>query len=160
MEQTGDVARTTTPTRRLTDALLGFLRVARSFADSDPARLSWVQFDILARLGQQADTTLTALAESLGYDLSVLSRQAALLVDRGLVVRVRDAHDGRAWRFSATAAGRARFEQSRERRTAWLATALAPFSDAERETAANVLVAITTQVRHRTGPGRSTERTA
>jgi len=130
------------PTQDLTDALMNLIRLSRSFADSEMIRLNHVQYSLLACLNKREESTLTTICEDLGYDLSVLSRQVGNLADQGLVVRAKDPHDGRAWRISLTDLGRQRFTHARDKRTALLTTALAPYCDSDRETAARILTAL------------------
>jgi len=72
-----------------------------------------------------------ALAELVHADPSTVSRHVTLLVDRGLVRRVADAHDGRASRLVVTPAGVAALEQLRDERNAHLAAATADWAPRE-----------------------------
>ena len=130
------------PTQDLTDALMDLIRLSRSFVDNEAIRLNPVQYALLARLNEREASTLTAISEDLGYDLSVLSRQVGSLTDQGLVVRVKDPHDGRAWKISLTDLGREQYACARGRRTALLGAALAPYSDPDRQIAAQILTSL------------------
>jgi len=132
------------PTQDLADALMDLLRLSRSFADSDMVQLNHAQYALLSRLNERKESTLTTICQDLGCDLSVLSRQAGILIDQGLVVRTKDPHDGRAWRISMTDLGRDRFAHARRRRTELLNEALAPYSDDDREIAAHILAGLNT----------------
>lgn len=142
IQPVGDSGPHSSASQDFADALMDLLRLSRSFADSEMTRLSHVQYGILHRLFSKQESTLTAICEDLGYDLSVVSRQAAWLTEHGLVVRTKDPHDGRAWKISLTDLGRERFALARSARTALLTQALAPYSAAECETTAQVLASL------------------
>jgi len=127
------------PTRGLMDAVMELTRLSRSFADSEIFQLNRVQYALLSHISRREGTTLTAIAEELGYDLSVLSRQTAALIDQGLVVRTRDPRDARAWQVSLTELGHTRLEHAQATRMALVDRALAPYSDQDRDTTTQVL---------------------
>ena len=79
-------------------------------ADGD---LSYVQFQILARLADTPDGELrmTDLADGVVYSRSGLTYQAGLLEKRGLITRSPAAADERSIIVSVTDAGRALLEQ-------------------------------------------------
>ena len=135
---------TRTATQQLTDALMEFINLSRSFMTNETLRLNHAQYAILSRLEDCPDVTLTAMADSLGYDLSVLSRQAAALTEQGLVVRTKDPRDGRAWMISLTDVGRERLTHARSKRLGMVLQALAPYSDQERAIAARILASFNT----------------
>jgi DNA-binding MarR family transcriptional regulator len=85
----------------------------------------------LQRLGPLRQS---ALAEAVHADPSTVSRHVALLVERGLVLRVADEFDGRASRLVLTEAGRAQLDQLRDQRVAYLRTVTADWTDDELET--------------------------
>ncbi|ANF31927.1 MarR family transcriptional regulator [Leifsonia xyli] len=72
--------------------------------------LSYVQFQLLARLGDAPDGScgMTELADGVVYSRSGLTYQASLLEKAGLVTRGPAAEDERATTVTITAAGRAR----------------------------------------------------
>jgi DNA-binding MarR family transcriptional regulator len=76
----------------------------------------------------------SALAELVHADPSTVSRHVALLVERGLVLRVADELDGRASRLVLTDAGRAQLDQLRAERVAYLRTVTVDWTDDELET--------------------------
>jgi DNA-binding MarR family transcriptional regulator len=82
----------------------------------------------LARLGPLRQS---ALAEAVHADPSTVSRHVALLVERGLVLRVADESDGRASRLVLTDAGQAQLDQLRAERVAYLRTVTADWTDDE-----------------------------
>jgi len=132
------------PTQKLTDALMDLVRLSRSFADAESIQLNQAQYALLSRLYERKESTLTGICQDLGYDLSVLSRQAGILIGQGLVARTKDPHDKRAWKISLTDLGRSRFACARQRRTDLLNEALAPYSDEDREIAAEILTGLNT----------------
>src|SRR5687768_2800402 len=82
----------------------------------------------LARLGPLRQS---ALADAVHADPSTVSRHVALLVERGLVLRVADESDGRASRLVLTDAGQAQLDQLRAERVAYLRTVTAGWTDDE-----------------------------
>lgn len=72
-------------------------RAARVHPDLQPA--AYMVLNALVRLGR---LHAGALAETLGMDKSVVSRQARSLEDLGLLERQSDQEDGRATYFAAT----------------------------------------------------------
>jgi DNA-binding MarR family transcriptional regulator len=85
----------------------------------------------LCRLGPLRQS---ALADLLHADPSTVSRHVALLVERGLVLRVADESDGRASRLVLTDAGRDQLDQLRAERVAYLRTVTADWTGDELET--------------------------
>lgn len=74
----------------------------------DIGRLSYVQFQLLARLGDAADgrQRMTDLADGVVYSRSGLTYQAQLLDERGLVTRSPSPDDERSTIVAITDAGR------------------------------------------------------
>lgn len=70
--------------------------------------LSYVQFQLLARLGDTPDghERMTDLADGVVYSRSGLTYQAQLLEERGLITRAPSPHDERSTIVTITAAGR------------------------------------------------------
>jgi DNA-binding MarR family transcriptional regulator len=75
--------------------------------------LSYVQFQILARLGTSPSGShgMTELADGVVYSRSGLTYQAGLLEKAGLVTRAPSRDDERSMTVTITAAGRARLEK-------------------------------------------------
>jgi DNA-binding MarR family transcriptional regulator len=75
--------------------------------------LSYVQFQLLARLGDEADGSrrMTELADGVVYSRSGLTYQAGLLEKAGLVTRAPAPDDERGIVVTITDAGRRRLEQ-------------------------------------------------
>src|SRR5689334_15690209 len=74
----------------------------------DAGDLSYVQFQLLARLGysEEGSHRMTDLADGVVYSRSGLTYQAGLLEKRGLVTRVTSPDDERGVMVSVTVAGR------------------------------------------------------
>lgn len=64
----------------------------------------------------QEPTRVSGIAESIGSDVSTVSRQVSQLIDAGLATRTSDPHDGRSHLVELTAAGRESVERARARR--------------------------------------------
>ena len=104
---------------------------AQHTAEGGRDRAALVLLFPLARLGSLRQS---ALAEAVHADPSTVSRHVALLVERGLVLRVADESDGRASRLVLTDAGRAQLDQLRAERVAYLRTVTADWTHDELET--------------------------
>jgi DNA-binding MarR family transcriptional regulator len=86
---------------------------------------------ILVPLERDGDQRCGALALQSGVDVSVASRQIAVLERLGYVGRRPDPLDGRAVLFSLTPAGAEALAQARALRAEWSLTALAGWDEAE-----------------------------
>ena len=121
--------------RTLSDQLPRFMRLAHALrsqmAGSDRDRAALVLLFPLERLGPLRQG---ALAELVHADPSTVSRHVALLVERGLVLRVADESVGRASRLVLTDAGHAQLDQLRAERVAYLRTVTTDWTDDELET--------------------------
>ena len=122
--------------RVLSDQMPRFMRLihglkAQHTAEGGRDRAALVLLFPLHRLGPLRQS---ALAELVHADPSTVSRHVALLVERGLVLRVADESDGRASRLVLTEAGRAQLDQLRDERVAYLRTVTADWTDDELET--------------------------
>ena len=122
--------------RALGEQMPRFMRLihglkAQHTAEGGRDRAALVLLFPLARLGPLRQS---ALAEAVHADPSTVSRHVALLVERGLVLRVADESDGRASRLVLTDAGRAQLDQLRDERMAYLRTVTADWTDDELET--------------------------
>ena len=122
--------------RALGEQMPRFMRLihglkAQHTAEGGRDRAALVLLFPLARLGPLRQS---ALAEAVHADPSTVSRHVALLVERGLVLRVADESDGRASRLVLTDAGRAQLDQLRAERVAYLRTVTVDWTDDELET--------------------------
>jgi len=77
-------------------------------ADGD---LSYVQFQLLARLNARGPLTMTELADGVVYSRSGLTYQAGLLERAGLITRAPSPDDERATLVTITSDGRALFDR-------------------------------------------------
>jgi DNA-binding MarR family transcriptional regulator len=92
----------------------GLLRHAVEQQLRDDGDLSYVQFQLLARLGLDSPSgseRMTDLADGVVYSRSGLTYQAGLLEKAGLVVRAPSVDDERSVTVTITDAGRARIAQ-------------------------------------------------
>src|SRR4051794_21705479 len=89
----------------------GLLKHAVEQQLRDAGDLSWVQFQLLARLSLDSETgseRMTDLADGVVYSRSALTYQAGLLEKAGLVTRAPSADDERGVTVTVTDAGRDR----------------------------------------------------
>jgi DNA-binding MarR family transcriptional regulator len=90
-------------------------------------------------LSEGGEPNVGTVAERLGVDPSRASRLVAAAVDAGHVRRVASQEDGRRIDLELTASGKALHERVRQLRQAWLAEAMADWTDAERAAFARLL---------------------
>lgn len=93
--------------------------------------LEWAGSMLLFHLCKDGPQRSSALAAAVCVDPSTVSRQIGDLVDRGLVERRADPHDGRATLLAATEAGEQRYRQLHERRDRAFAIMLADWSQSD-----------------------------
>ena len=86
---------------------------------------------LLVPLERDGDQRCSALALQVGVDVSVASRQLAVLERLGYVERRPDPQDGRASLLSLTAAGAQALAATRALRAEWALTALAGWDESE-----------------------------
>jgi len=93
--------------------VVGLLRHAVERQLREAGNLSYVQFQLLARLGDSATGShrMTDLADGVVYSRSGLTYQAGLLEKAGLVTRAPSPDDERGITVTITDAGRARLGQ-------------------------------------------------
>ncbi|MDP4502693.1 MarR family winged helix-turn-helix transcriptional regulator [Nonomuraea turcica] len=80
-----------------------------------------------------------AIAEALQVESPHVTRHVAALEQRGLVERVRDPDDGRAWRIALTQEGAEAADKCRKVTTDWFEGALADWSAADRTDLARLM---------------------
>jgi DNA-binding MarR family transcriptional regulator len=122
--------------RVLTERLMRLVRltqVARSRAGTSPGherdRAAYLVLQAVERLGPVRQR---ALAEALRADASTLSRQVTFLVERGLLRRTADVHDGRACLLELTPEGGFLTDALRGRREHLVSRLLAGWTPSER----------------------------
>jgi DNA-binding MarR family transcriptional regulator len=106
---------------------------------ASPDGVEWAGSMLLFHLCKDGPQRSSALAVAVCVDPSTVSRQIGDLVDRGLVERRADPHDGRATLLAATEAGEARYQQLHERRDRAFALMLADWSDQDVSTLVDLL---------------------
>jgi len=127
-------------TQTLVDSVVRLVRLSRRFGDVAMFSLPWLPYAVLHYLDDiQTDVRLTELSDALAYDISVLSRQVNGMIDHGLLTRVRDPNDGRAWLLRLTDHGRLRLHEASRRRCAMVREYLAAFDDAEQALCAKLV---------------------
>src|SRR3954447_16090787 len=119
--------------QRLTGALTELVRNARHMGARAAAEIygdlpsyGWALLVPLERDGEQRTS---ALAGRAGIDVSVASRQLAVLERQGYVERRPDPADGRAALFRLTAHGAGALAPSRSLRCAWAGAALTDWDE-------------------------------
>lgn len=124
----------------------------------DAGDLSYVQFQLLARLGDSADGRLrmTDLADGVVYSRSGITYQAQLLEQRGLITRSPSPEDERSTIVGLTPAGRGALRAVFPGHIATVHDLLfAPLDDGDAEDLARVLTVVTAHLRK--APPRSAE---
>jgi len=119
----------------LVDVLPRLLRARRSIVGTSSAPVTAT----LAAVHDGGSPRLSEVAETLGLDLSTVSRQVTHLRQRGLLVAAPDPQDGRSQRLSLTDDGLAELGSHRRRLVDTLVTRLADWDDAEIDQLARLL---------------------
>jgi DNA-binding MarR family transcriptional regulator len=92
---------------------IGAVLRSQAWQDAGSKGLTPTQGQILAVLkSRSTPMRLTAVADELGVRAATASEAVGALVQKGLVKKVRDAHDGRALCLTLSAAGRRRAEEA------------------------------------------------
>ena len=120
---------------RLTSSVAQLVRTGRHVSTRAATQLygelpsfGWA---LLAPLQRDGDQRCSALARQVGVDVSVASRQLAVLERLGYVERRPDPQDGRASLLRLTAAGAHALDATRTLRAEWALTALAGWDESE-----------------------------
>jgi DNA-binding MarR family transcriptional regulator len=109
-------------------------RLARRMRQEADAGIGVSMLSALAVIDGAGRMTLGELAASEQVQPPTMTRIAAALEERGLVVREADAKDGRVAWVRLSADGRKFLERTRGRKNAFLARRLRDFSDEDRRT--------------------------
>jgi DNA-binding MarR family transcriptional regulator len=120
----------------------GLARLLRLLERSTAARgddLDRPSYMLLHTLACSGPSRVTMLAATVHSDPSTISRQAAHLVEMGLVERRADPADGRASLLALTDAGAALLEHARQRRDDRTAAIIKSWHPAEREQFADLI---------------------
>lgn len=121
----------TTPTEALVRQLYGLRRVLRDIGRHALVELGGQGFTALAVVAVQGPLRVSDVAQDLGVDLSVASRQLAALAADGYVERRPDANDRRAQLVEITPAGRRALTDAHRRMVAAFDEVLSDWSAAE-----------------------------
>ncbi|MGW1211837.1 MarR family winged helix-turn-helix transcriptional regulator [Streptomyces sp. NPDC002499] len=108
-----------------------FGAVKRELGRVLPAECPSGSVAVLTLLGRYGDMRMSKLSELLAVDMSVTSRHAAHLAERGWIDRSPDPADKRSRILRLTAPGQAQLEALFERTTELLADRLSDWSDEE-----------------------------
>jgi DNA-binding MarR family transcriptional regulator len=119
--------------------LYGLGAIRRRLEAEALAGLGSQGFNALAVVHVQGPVRVSDVAEQLGVDLSVASRQVAALAAAGFVDRGTDARDRRAQLLRITASGDAALRTAHERMVAAFTEALSDWSDEDLDTLAGGL---------------------
>ncbi|MBT0774054.1 MarR family transcriptional regulator [Kineosporia sp. J2-2] len=104
-------------------------RSMKSLSGRHPLSLSTMM--LLSQVESLGEVRCSGLAELLGVDNSVVSRQLSVLEAAGLTARRPDPQDGRAWLAHVTEAGTERLAEMRSARVAQVTQALSGWTDEE-----------------------------
>ena len=130
-------------TQQLVDELATLVRLSRRISDVSLFGLTWLHYAVLRCLAlAKTEVRITDMADNLCYDISVVSRQINMLIEAGLVERVRDPNDGRAWLVRLSPAGQARWQKAADRSVDWFRGLLTDFTDADQARAVTVIGAL------------------
>jgi DNA-binding MarR family transcriptional regulator len=128
---------------RLTSAVSQLVRIGRHVSSRAAAQLHGdlpsYGWSLLVPLQREGDLRSTDLAARVGVDVSVVSRQLAVLERAGYVERHPDPRDGRASLLRLTRAGGDALEAARCLRSEWALSALARWDEAEAQLLADLL---------------------
>jgi DNA-binding MarR family transcriptional regulator len=128
---------------RLTSAVAQLVRIGRHVssraADQLYGDLPSFGWALLVPLQREGDQRCSDLAAHAGVDVSVASRQVAVLERAGYVARRPDPRDGRASLLHLTEAGGAALATARAVRSDWALSALAGWDDADAQLLGDLL---------------------
>jgi DNA-binding MarR family transcriptional regulator len=135
---------------RLTVSISQLVRTGRHISSRAAAQLNGelpsYGWTLLAPLEREGDQRCSALAERAGVDVSVASRQLAVLERSGHVERRPDPDDGRASLLRLTPAGAAALAETRALRGDWALSALADWDEGDARLLGNLLDRLVTDL--------------
>jgi DNA-binding MarR family transcriptional regulator len=108
-------------------------------SDGQEHKLDLAAFSLLIRLADEGPQRSGDLARAFGVDKSTMSRQVSALERAGLVGRVEDPVDGRAYQVSISPQGRRSLESARAERRQIYRELLAHWPEADRRDFARLL---------------------
>jgi DNA-binding MarR family transcriptional regulator len=137
---------------RLTAGLTELVRTGRQVSSHAATHITgglpsfgWA---LLVPLERDGELRTGALAAAAGIDVSVASRQLAVLERQGHVARRPDPRDGRASLFRLTAAGAAALAAARSARAAWATGALAGWDEDDARLLVDLLDRLVADIGH------------
>jgi DNA-binding MarR family transcriptional regulator len=149
---------------RLTSSVSSLLRTGRHVSARAAGHLygelpayGW---GLLVPLQRDGDQRCSALAAQVGVDVSVASRQLAVLERLGYVERRPDPQDGRASLLRLTGSGAEALAAARALRSDWALTALADWDDAEAQQLTGLLERLVSDLETAGIPASAAARTA
>ena len=134
--------------RALTRLLRQMTRPAfyRWLAAAGGVHLDRADYGVLVRIDEAAPVRLTDLAESLGIDISTVSRHVRDLERSGLVRRTGDPDDQRASRLSLSDEGQDMLRRVRRTRQDAMRQLLAEWTEADRALLAEMIVRLSDEM--------------
>lgn len=134
--------------RALTRLLRQMTRPAfyRWLAAAGGVHLDRADYGVLVRIDEAAPVRLTDLAESLGIDISTVSRHVRDLERSGLVQRTGDPDDQRASRLSLSEEGQGMLRRVRRTRQDAMRQLLAEWTEADRALLAKMIVRLSDEM--------------
>ncbi|HEX5267194.1 MAG TPA: MarR family transcriptional regulator [Acidimicrobiales bacterium] len=134
--------------RALTRLLRQMTRPAfyRWLAAAGGVHLDRADYGVLVRIDEAAPVRMTDLAESLGIDISTVSRHVRGLERSGLVQRTGDPDDQRASRLSLSEEGQDVLRRVRRTRQEAMRRLLAEWSEADRAQLAQLIVRLSDEM--------------
>jgi DNA-binding MarR family transcriptional regulator len=137
---------------RLTASIAQLVRTGRQVSSrvathitGDLPSFGWA---LLVPLERDGELRSGALAAAAGIDVSVASRQLAVLERQGHVARRPDPRDGRASLFRLTPAGAAALAAARSARAAWATDALGGWDEDDARLLADLLDRLVVDIGH------------
>jgi DNA-binding MarR family transcriptional regulator len=141
-----DLNRTVGAFRRLVTTL-NRAKTHERLTEAAGVRLDRPDVQILVHLLDAGEPRrIGVIAEGLQVESPHVTRHVAALEQRGLVERVRDADDRRAWRIALTEEGAEVANRCRKVTTEWFEDALADWSDADRAELSRLMVKLSDDV--------------
>ncbi|RJE90462.1 MarR family transcriptional regulator [Paenibacillus sp. 1011MAR3C5] len=127
-------------------------RVMSINANKKGAKLDRAAYLLLHQISVQGSAGVKVLGEELQLDISTVSRQAAVLEQKGYVRKVPDAQDGRAYFYQITELGEADLHEYKQSRLASINRLVESWDEEERDQFGQLLMKFNQSLKHRTRP--------
>ena len=114
--------------------------------------LSFPQFSILMHLHYKGQCGISDISDRMDVTSAAASQLVERLFQAGLVERAEDPHDRRAKHITLSPKGQALLQEGMERRFGWVEPVVASLTPEQRETAGEVLLAMTEAMRQMEEP--------